>query len=143
MVVVGALRAGFRVAARPHANVHGVYGRRSALGKWMAGEQLAQSFLADPPMRQRRVKASPAATMRRLQAQMRRRRDGGVRGEDGVGELEKRIGTSVQALLERSAKGAQEIGMFHNDSLCRRGQRAATLRDRSPSSRLKRKLRRT
>lgn len=70
---------------------------------------------------------------------MRRRRDGGVRGEDGVGELEKRIGTSVQALLERSAKGAQEIGMFHNDSLCRRGQRAATLRDRSPSSRVKRK----
>src|SRR5215216_4057526 len=79
--------------------------------------------------------------MRRLQAQMRRRRDGSARGEDGVGELEKRIGTSVQALLERSAKGAQEIGMFHNDPLCRRGRRAATLRDRSPSSRLKRKLR--
>src|SRR5215210_6823921 len=31
--------------------------------------------------------------------------------------------------------------MFHNDPLCRRGRRAATLRDRSPSSRLKRKLR--
>jgi len=31
--------------------------------------------------------------------------------------------------------------MFHKDPLCRRGRRAATLRDRSPSSWLKRKLR--
>ena len=29
--------------------------------------------------------------MRRLQAQVRRRRNGGIRGEEGVGELEERI----------------------------------------------------
>jgi hypothetical protein len=33
--------------------------------------------------------------MRRLQAQLRRRRDGGIRGEEGVGELEERIGATV------------------------------------------------
>jgi hypothetical protein len=69
---------------------------------------------------------------------MRRRRDGGVRGQDGVGKLEKRIGTSVRALVGRSAKDVQEIGMFHNDPLCRRGRRTATLRNRLPSSLLKR-----
>jgi hypothetical protein len=41
MVIEAALGAGLRVAAIPHAHVHGVYGRRSALGEWMAGEQLA------------------------------------------------------------------------------------------------------
>ena len=35
---------------------------------------------------------------------MRRRRDGGVRGEDGVGELEKRISTSVQALRKAEVR---------------------------------------
>jgi hypothetical protein len=37
MVVVAAQRTALRVASGPHANVHGVYGRRSALGKRMAG----------------------------------------------------------------------------------------------------------
>ena len=55
MVVVAALGTALGIAARPHANVHGVYGRRSTLGEWMASEQLAQSFLADTPMRQSRV----------------------------------------------------------------------------------------
>jgi hypothetical protein len=55
MVIEAALGAGLRVAACPHANVHGVDGRRSAPGERMAGEQLAQSFLADTPMRQSRV----------------------------------------------------------------------------------------
>ena len=55
MVIEAALAAGLRVAAIPHAHVHGVDGRRSAPGEWMAGEQFPQSFNVDAPMRQSRV----------------------------------------------------------------------------------------
>jgi len=56
MVIEAALGAGLRVAAIPHANVHGVDGRLPfGAGEWMAGEQPPQSFLADTPMRQSRV----------------------------------------------------------------------------------------
>jgi hypothetical protein len=108
--------------------------------KRMVGEQPAQSVGIDPPPIQRGVKASPAATMRGLQTQVHRRRDS-VSGEEGVGELEERIGATVEAFVEGLAKGAQDIGRFHNDPLCRWGQQAATSRSRSLSSWLKRKLR--
>ena len=41
-----------------------------------AGEQSPQSFSIDPPSIQGRVKASPAATMRRFEAQVNERRNG-------------------------------------------------------------------
>jgi len=44
MVIVAALGAGFRIAPRPHARVHGVDGRLSydvGSGERMAGQKLA------------------------------------------------------------------------------------------------------
>ncbi len=59
------------------------------------------------------LEAAPAATMRRLEAQVDRRRDG-VRGEEGVGELEKSIGSTVEAFVERVAETVESIGRFHD-----------------------------
>jgi hypothetical protein len=50
---------------------------------------------------------------------VRRRRDGGVRGEDGVGELEEGVSPAVEALVERAAEGAKSIGRFHNAPIMR------------------------
>jgi hypothetical protein len=107
MVVETALGATFRVAAIPHAHVHGgVDGRCcSASSKRMAGEQGPQGFGVYVPSIQRGVKAAPAATMRRLEAQMNGRRNGGVRSEQSVGELEESIGPAVEAFVERVTEG--------------------------------------
>jgi hypothetical protein len=80
--------------------VHGIDGRCSAPSERMAGEQIAQDLRIDTSMRQSRVEASPSASVRRLEAQMDRRRDGGVRTEDGVGELEESVGSVVEAFVE-------------------------------------------
>ncbi len=48
------------------------------------------------PSIQSGVKANPAATMRRFEAQVNGRRDD-IRGEEGVGELEESIGPTVEA----------------------------------------------
>jgi hypothetical protein len=66
----------------------------------MAGEQIAQDLRIDTSMRQSRVEASPSAPVRGLEAQMDRRRDGGVRTEEGVGELEESVGSLVEAFVE-------------------------------------------
>jgi hypothetical protein len=66
----------------------------------MAGEQIAQDLRIDTSMRQSHVEASPSAPVRGLEAQMDRRRDGGVRTEDGVGELEESVGSLVEAFVE-------------------------------------------
>jgi hypothetical protein len=47
MVVETTLGAALRVAAIPHANVHGVDGRFSAPHERMADEQLAQELRVD------------------------------------------------------------------------------------------------
>ena len=55
--------------------------------------------------------------MDRSEAQVYRRRNH-PRSEDSVGQLEERVGPAVEALIERLAKGAQDverIGRFHND----------------------------
>jgi hypothetical protein len=57
------------------------------------------------PSIQRGVKAAPAAAMRRFEAQVNGRRNG-VRGEDGVCELEEGIGPAVEAFVERVTEGA-------------------------------------
>jgi hypothetical protein len=90
MVVEAALGTTLGIAAGPHAHVHGKDGRfvRAADGERMADKQVAQGFGVDPPPVQRGVEGAPAATMRRLEAQVSGGRDGGVRGEDGVGEFE-------------------------------------------------------
>ena len=65
------------------------------------------------PRSKRGVEAAPAATMRRLKAQMGRRRGGAVRGEDGVGKLEEGVSPAVEAFVERAAEGTKSIGRFH------------------------------
>ncbi len=104
MVVEAAIRAALRVAAGPHAHVHGVDGRRSALGERMMGEQVAQDLRVDTSMRQSRVEASPSAPVRGLEAQVSGRR-GGIRGKDGIGELEKGVGSAIKAAVKRVSEG--------------------------------------
>ncbi len=44
-----------------------------------------------------------------------------ARGEDGVAELEERVGTPIEAAVERVAEGAQIVescGGVHEDGLC-------------------------
>lgn len=62
--------------------------RASALGVPDDHRRAVQGFGVDPPPPERGVEGAPAATMRRLEAQVSGGRDGGVRGEDGVGEFE-------------------------------------------------------
>jgi hypothetical protein len=52
--------------------------------------------------------------MRRLEAQVNGRRDGRVRTEDGVGELEEGVAPGVEALVERAAEALESIGRFHD-----------------------------
>ncbi len=42
------------------------------------------------------------------------RRDGSVRTEDGVGELEEGVAPSVEASVERAAETDKSIGTFHD-----------------------------
>jgi hypothetical protein len=64
MIIVAALGTRLRIAAIPHAHVHGVDGRCSASSsKRMANEQSPQSFGVYVPSIQGGVKAAPAATM--------------------------------------------------------------------------------
>jgi hypothetical protein len=69
----------------------------------MAGEQPAQSLDVDPPSIQCGVKATPAAAMRRFEAQVNRRRNAirnAIGGEEGIGELEESIGPTMEAYVE-------------------------------------------
>jgi hypothetical protein len=52
--------------------------------------------------------------MLRLEAQVSRRRNGAIRGEDGVGELEEGVSPAVEAFVERAAEGAKSIERFHD-----------------------------
>jgi hypothetical protein len=117
MVVVSALGAALRVAAIPHAHVHRVDGRCCfASSKRITCEQSPQSFSIDPSSIQCGVKAAPAATMRRLEAQMNGRRNA-IRSEESVGELEESIGPAVETFLERAAEGAKSIGRSHDATI--------------------------
>jgi len=100
MVVVAALRATLRIAAIPHAHVHGVDGRRRfASGKRMVSEQPPQSLGVDSSAAERVIEAAPPTAMRRLQAQVDRRRYR-LSGEEGVGELEEGVSAAVEAVVE-------------------------------------------
>src|SRR5215207_2134054 len=116
MVVETTLGAGFCIAARPHAHVHGVDGRfaSGSGGERMAGEQPPQSLGVDSSPVQRGVEAAPAATMRRFEAQVNGRRDR-LRCEDGVGEFKEGIDPAVEAfVVERVAEGMKGVRGFHD-----------------------------
>jgi len=101
MIVETTLGAALRVAAGPHAYVHGVDGRFASSSSWkrMASEQPPQSFGVDPSTAQRVVETAPAPAVRRLQAQVDWRRDR-LRCEDGVGEFEEGVRTAMEAVVE-------------------------------------------
>ena len=42
------------------------------------------------------------------------RRDGRVRGEDGVGKLEEGVGPAVEAFVQRATESLESIGGFHS-----------------------------
>jgi len=67
MVVETTLGAALRVAAIPHAHVYGIH-RRFASGQRMVSEQPPQSLSVDTSAIQRGVEATPATTMRHLEA---------------------------------------------------------------------------
>jgi hypothetical protein len=80
----------------------------------MADEQDAQDLRIDTSMGQSRVEASPSAPVRGLEAQVDRRSGGGVRTEDGVGELKGCVGSVVEAFVERVADAIESIGRLHD-----------------------------
>jgi len=140
MVVEAALGTALGIAAIPHAHVHGKDGRfiRAADSERMAGEQTAQGLGVDPSPVEGRVEAAPAATMRCLEAQVDGRREGALRGEDGLGEFEEGVTPTVEAFVERAAEAVESIGRFH-DAPIMHSPRA--LRIPCPTPELKRKLR--
>jgi hypothetical protein len=79
MVVETTLGAAFRVATIPNAHVYGIDRCLLFLGKRMAGEQPPQSIDVDPSLAERGIKATPATTMRGLEAQVGGGRSGAVR----------------------------------------------------------------
>jgi len=88
-------------------------------GKWMADKQVAQGVGVDQTPPERGIEAAPAPSMRRLEAQVSGGRDGGLRGEDGVGELEEGVGSAVEAFVERAAEDVQSGGRFHDAPIMR------------------------
>ena len=65
------------------------------------------------------------------------RRRGGIRGEDGIGELEKSVGSPVDTVVERVAEGVESVRGFHNVPIMHFSD---TFRIRQLSAWLKRKL---
>jgi len=109
MVVVPSSRAGLRVAAVPDAHVHGVDAGTVAVANRSAqGEQLAQGVFSDPPAAQGGVEAAPAAPVEGRQAQVDRRGDR-AGGKERIGQIEERVGSPIEAPVERAPEGAQKI----------------------------------
>jgi hypothetical protein len=52
-----------------------------------------------------------------LEAQVDRRRESGVRSQDGVGELEESVAPAVEAFLERAVEAVQSVGRFHDEHI--------------------------
>jgi hypothetical protein len=139
MVVEAALGATFRVAPRPYAHVHGKDGMFIlASGQRKAGEQPPEGLGVDSPPVQRGVEAAPAATVRRLEAQVNGGMDG-VCGEDGIGEFEEGIGSAVKTLVERAAEAEESVVVRVHDALIMHPPTACRLLYQSME--LKRKLR--
>jgi hypothetical protein len=102
MVVETALGAALRVAARPHANVHSVDGR--SFQQADGGRAAPEGLRCRSALGLTRRRGCPAATVRRFEAQVNGRRDGGIRGEDGVGEFEQGVRLAMEAVVERIAE---------------------------------------
>jgi hypothetical protein len=88
----------------------------------VSGEQLAQGPFFDLPAAQGGVEAAPSAPVGGNEAQVDRRRNHAGGGEQGVAQLEERVGSAVEAPVERVSEGAQIVeGLrygVHNDPSC-------------------------
>ena len=106
VVIEAALGARLGIAARPYRDVHRVdrRGAPTVVSQGATGEQIPQVLLVDASLAQRRVEAAPPPPVNRRQTQVRRRGDG-ARGQEGIGQLEERVGSSIEALVERVAEG--------------------------------------
>jgi hypothetical protein len=76
--------------------------------------------------------------MRYLEAQVNRRRDSGVRTEDGVGQFEEGVASAVETFVERAAETVESIGRYHDAPIM---HSPTTLRIPYLPVELKRKLR--
>jgi hypothetical protein len=113
MVVVAALGRALGVAARPGGHVHGEHQR---VGGWqVAGEQVAEPFDLDAAAGQRGVDAAPAALVDRLQAQVWQRRERRLAAEQGVAQLQQRIGAAGAAGVQLGPERTQphQGGRWH------------------------------
>jgi hypothetical protein len=93
VVVETTLRTALGIAAIPHANVHGIYGRLAS-GKRMVSEQPPQGLGVDSSTAECVVEAAPATPVRRLQAQVDWRRDL-LSGKEGIGEFEEGVSAAM------------------------------------------------
>src|SRR5215213_11583554 len=88
----------------------------------VSGEQLAQGPFYYPPAPQGGVEATPSSPVGGHEAQVDRRRNRAGGGEQGVGQLKERVGSTLEAPVERVSKGAQIVeGLrygVHNDPSC-------------------------
>ena len=71
----------------------------------MTSQRFSQGLGVDPSPVEGRVEAAPSAAVRRFEAQVYRRGDH-PRGKDGIAELEERVGTAIEAAVERVSEGA-------------------------------------
>jgi len=121
MVVQTPLRATFRVAAGPDADIHGVH-CGVVLFKGVGGDELSEGFGVHRSLAQCRVETTPAATVRRLEAQVGWGGDNTGR-KYGVGKFEECISAAMEAFVESAAELAQGIEVMrrlHDASFCYR-----------------------
>jgi hypothetical protein len=115
MVVVAALGRALGIAARPGGHIDREHQR--AGGRQGAGEQVAQPLDLDAATGQGGVDAAPAAPVDRLQAQVRQRRER-LGAQQGIAQLEQRIGAAweagMQLVAERAEQREGEVGHRHD-----------------------------
>jgi len=78
-------------------------------------KQIPYCLDVDSTLAESRVEAAPAAAMGRSEAQVRWRRNH-PRCEEGIAELEERVGPAVEATVERVSESAQGVERFHDNT---------------------------
>jgi len=105
MVVVAALGRAFGVAARPGSHVHGK--DRRVGGRQNARQQVAQPLGIHVTAGKGGVGAAPAALVDRFQAQVRQGWNRCRSAQQGVAQLEQRIGAVGEAGVQLGSERAE------------------------------------
>jgi hypothetical protein len=98
MVGVAPLRRALGVAARPGRHINSEHQRVG--GRQGTGEQVTQPLDVDAAAGQGGIRAAPAAPVSRLQAQVRQRRERRLAAEQGITQLEQRIGAAGERAMQ-------------------------------------------